>query len=192
MSTGVGQFRTASTLVGYMLIPLADTICPRNSTCQGATNSHLASLAAGYQGVLEQNLEDNADVLQMFSSVAAVDQDVVDEDLHEVQVSKEPSDEPLEDAGAVGESHWHTHPLVVAEGRLEGCLVHARLVDAELPEPCEEIYLGENCGCPELVEQVLCQGNWELVLDDLLVESSEVHAEAEPSVLLGVKRTGVQ
>eukprot|EP00961_Rhodomonas_salina_P033905 456380-Rhodomonas_salina.2 len=105
-------------------------------------------------------------------------------------MSEELCHQALEYAWAVREPHWHTHPLVVAERRSEGRLVHTRFIDAELPEAREEVDLGEDCRVAKVVEQVFRQRNWELVLDGLLVESTEVKAEAQPTVLLGGKEDG--
>lgn len=92
--------------------------------------------------------------------------------------------ERLERSWRVGETERHYEKFEVVVVGSEGCLLNVGGVHVHLMVPQAQVYLGEELGAMELIEELVDHWDQELVLGHLIVERPVVDAEMPVHVCL--------
>jgi hypothetical protein len=140
----------------------------------------------GVKSVFAELAENLADMLAMRYFVRGVDQDIVEVDDHAniEKISEDGVNKPLERSGGVRETEWHNEPFIGAIARAERSLPFIAFSDADQMVRMPEIDFGVDLCVARGIQEV--RDAWERVAIFLrdLVESSEVNAKTEGTILL--------
>lgn len=123
--------------------------------------------------------EDGPDVLQVLGPSCAVDQNVVKENEYKAMKKwgKHRVHQRLERRRSIGEAEWHHQELKVALVCAERRLVDVVGMHPHLVVARAQIQLGEESGAAKFIEELIDDGNGELVLSRCHVERTVIDTE---------------
>jgi hypothetical protein len=123
---------------------------------------------------------------QMLPQSLAVDEDIVEEDQHELveEGAEGLVHEVHEGGGGVGQTEGKYEELVVTVAGTEGSLRHVLVCDADLVVSGAKVDLAEDSGSLQAVEQFVNPGEGIAVLDGDVVESTIINTHTHGAVFL--------
>ena len=134
----------------------------------------------GTELMITKKLQYKIQMLKMLSPGFTIDEDIIKEDRNEVlQVGpKYFIHQFLERGRGICEAKWHDQKFIMAIMCVESYFRDIIHMDPNLVIPRTKIQLGEKMGTNtmELIQKLINNGNWKLILDSDVIKSSKFNA----------------
>ena len=133
----------------------------------------------GTEMMITEKLQYKIQMLEMLIPGFTIDEDIIKEDQNEVlQVGpKYFIHQCLERGRGICEAKWHDQKFIMAIMCAESCFRDIIRMDLNLVIPKTKIQLGEKMSTMELIQKLINNKNWKLILDCDGIKCSKVNVE---------------
>ena len=130
--------------------------------------------------MLTKKLQYKIQMLEMLNPGFTIDEDIIKEDHNEVSQEglKYFIHQCLEHGRGICEAKWHDQKFIMAIMCAESYFRDIICMDPNLVMPRTKIQLGEKMSTMELIQNLINNRNWKLILDCDAIKCSKVDAEA--------------